>query len=457
MDVEGRLGSGNFAHVKPINVGETAAIGQKLAGREKWVRVDRTGKATLVQVDKAALVQRLWIPFRDLRQLDPTAPIPYPSSIFIRERALVVNIESVRMIISKDEVYVSSIPVPGSSEAWQHPSPESSFIQDLCTRLEPNAAPQSGMSLSKGNKDMPFELRGLEAALTAGVTVLELAVANLERVAFPALETLLSKVSRSELDRTRHVKSLTTHLLSRVGRIKKEIEEILDDDQDMADMYLGQREDLETKDPMHRASLDRKDSSEEVPAHPSADPMHPQQHEGLDERRSEIPLAGRQTIYNGASPLVGERAGSGAARVSEDAAKPYQKGPRVLRTAHPHDIEDCENLLENYFMQMEFLHSRLLHLKERTDDTEDLINIELDQRRNELVSLDLVLTALATAFGFVACVGGIFGMNLSPLPIESTEAGFWAATFSAVGGGLVLMVAFLAYAYWKKILLIPSA
>jgi len=35
---------------------------------------------------------------------------------------------------------------------------------------------------------------------------------------------------------------------------------------------------------------------------------------------------------------------------------------------------------------MEFLHSRLLHLKERTDDTEDLINIELDQRRNELVS-----------------------------------------------------------------------
>ena len=64
------------------------------------------------QVDKQELVQRLWIPFRDLRQLDPMVrislffssgssqslllsskncselhpqvPIPYPSSIFIR-------------------------------------------------------------------------------------------------------------------------------------------------------------------------------------------------------------------------------------------------------------------------------------------------------------------------------------------------------------------------------------
>jgi len=128
----------------------------------------------------------------------------------------------------------------------------------------------------------------------------------------------------------------------------------------------------------------------------------------------------------------------------------------VLRTAHPHDIEDAENLLESYFMQMEFLHSRLLHLKERTDDTEDLINIELDQRRNELVSLDLVLTATATAFGFVACVAGIFEMNLSPLPIDSMQDGFWATTSSAVGGGLIMLVAFFAYATWKKLLLIPS-
>lgn len=41
------------------------------------------------------------------------------------------------------------------------------------------------------------------------------------------------QVSRTELDKTRNMKSLTNHLLDRVSRIKKELEEILDDDQGM--------------------------------------------------------------------------------------------------------------------------------------------------------------------------------------------------------------------------------
>ena len=52
------------------------------------------------------------------------------------------------------------------------------------------------LPFSKGGKDIPFELRGLEAALAACVNVLELAVRNLERVAFPALEGLLTKASQ---------------------------------------------------------------------------------------------------------------------------------------------------------------------------------------------------------------------------------------------------------------------
>ena len=41
---------------------------------------------------------------------------------------------------------------------------------------------------------MPFELRALEAALEAGVSVLEIAVGNLESIAFPALDSLLLQV-----------------------------------------------------------------------------------------------------------------------------------------------------------------------------------------------------------------------------------------------------------------------
>ena len=48
------------------------------------------------------------------------------------------------------------------------------------------------------------------------------------------------------------------------------------------------------------------------------------------------------------------------------------------------------------------------------------------------------------------------GMNLSPLPIESVEWGFYTATFGSVGFGFIILVGFLGYAYWKQILLIPS-
>ena len=65
---------------------------------------------------------------------------------------------------------------------------------------------------------------------------------------------------------------------------------------DMADMYLGRREALETAD---------------------------HHHDGL-EQKEEL----------------------------NDLLNTWHKGPKILRTAHPHDIEDCEDLLENYFMQV---------------------------------------------------------------------------------------------------------
>ena len=56
-----------------------------------------------LQMEKYQLVAHLNIPYRDLRILDPLAPIPYPTTIFIREKALVVNLESIRMIICQDQ------------------------------------------------------------------------------------------------------------------------------------------------------------------------------------------------------------------------------------------------------------------------------------------------------------------------------------------------------------------
>lgn len=55
-------------------------------------------------MEKHSLVSRLGIPWRDLRILDPSIPSPSPAAIFIREQAIVFNVESLRMIVTKDEV-----------------------------------------------------------------------------------------------------------------------------------------------------------------------------------------------------------------------------------------------------------------------------------------------------------------------------------------------------------------
>ena len=44
--------------------------------------------------------------------LDPSLRIPYPTSIFVRASAIIVNFESIRLVIAHDRVLVLSVPVP---------------------------------------------------------------------------------------------------------------------------------------------------------------------------------------------------------------------------------------------------------------------------------------------------------------------------------------------------------
>lgn len=45
--------------------------------------------------------------------------------------------------------------------------------------------------------------------------------------------------------------------------------------------------------------------------------------------------------------------------------------------------------------------------------TQDYLNIELDSHRNQLIQLELVLTAAMFALALVTVIAGIFGMNLN--------------------------------------------
>lgn len=67
-----------------------------------WLVVGSTGQAEVVEAGKHAIMQRTGLPARDLRMLDPA--LSYPSTVLGRERAIVVNLEHIKSIITSQEM-----------------------------------------------------------------------------------------------------------------------------------------------------------------------------------------------------------------------------------------------------------------------------------------------------------------------------------------------------------------
>lgn len=68
---------------------------------------------------------------------------------------------------------------------------------------------------------------------------------------------------------------------------------------------------------------------------------------------------------------------------------------------------------------------------EYIDDTEDLINIQLDYSRNKLIRFEIILTTGTFAIAIFSAVAGMLGENLA-LPEIITDVRLWAS----VGGDM---------------------
>ncbi|EOY26084.1 Magnesium transporter 2 isoform 2 [Theobroma cacao] len=208
-------------------------------GLRSWIRVDTSGNSQIIEVDKFTMMRRCDLPARDLRLLDPL--FVYPSTILGREKAIVVNLEQIRCIITADEVlllnsldsYVLQYVVElqrrltsGVGEVWQSEGPE------LNRRRSSRSFDNSFGSTSPDY--LPFEFRALEVALEAACTFLDSQAAELEIEAYPLLDELTSKISTLNLERVRRLKSRLVALTRRVQKLK----EYIDDTEDFINIQL---------------------------------------------------------------------------------------------------------------------------------------------------------------------------------------------------------------------------
>ncbi|KAF6159440.1 hypothetical protein GIB67_032211 [Kingdonia uniflora] len=180
----------------------------------------------ILELDKAILMRYCSQPAIDLRLLDPM--FIYPSTILGQERAIVVGLEHVRCIITADEAILMN-------------SLDGSIIQyelELCKRLQSNKHQKD---------DLPFKFRALELALECTCMSLDAQVKEQELEIYPVLDELASSISTCNLKLVRRFRGHLLALTRRVQEVRNEIEHLMEDYEDMAEMYLIEKK--ETMEP----------------------------------------------------------------------------------------------------------------------------------------------------------------------------------------------------------------
>ncbi|XP_038713039.1 magnesium transporter MRS2-1-like isoform X1 [Tripterygium wilfordii] len=377
-----------------VDILELKKRGQRL---RSWISVDASGNSQIIEVDKLAMMRRCHLPARDLRLLDPL--FVYPSMILGREKAIVVNLEQIRCIITADEVLLCN---SRGSHVLQ-------YVEELQRRL--TTAGPGDVLQSDGNRRpsrnnlhntspdyLPFEFKALEVALEAACTFLDSEASELEFAGYPSLDELTSKITSLNLEIVRRLKSRLVALTSRVQKVRDEIEQLMDDDGDMDEMYLTRKK-------------SRMESS-----------------------------------FDGDQSLMGFRPNDGVQSISAPVSPVSSPpdSPRLRRRDGTEGIGELEMLLEAYFVVIDSTLNKLTTLREYIDDTEDYINIRLDSVRNRLILVELLLATATFVVAIIGLVAGVFGMNF-PVPMFYNPRAFkWVLIITGICG-IFIFCAFVCF------------
>ncbi|AQL06315.1 putative magnesium transporter MRS2-G [Zea mays] len=389
-------------------VAVSGKVNKKKAGTRLWMRLDRWSASEIVELDKASIIRRAGLPPRDLRILGPV--FSRSSSILAREKAMVINLEFIRAIVTAEEVLLLDPlmheVLPFVDQLRQHLPLRSRVGENGECAPDGNGEKQKG-SLNEATgaeHELPFEFHVLEVALEVVCSSLDLSVSDLERHATPVLDELTKNVSTRNLERVRNLKSHLTRLLARVQKVRDEIEHLLDDNEDMEHLYLTRKQ------------------------------VQNQQVEAL------MSSAASNSIV---------LAGTGVPRLNSS----FRRSLSIATSMHlDNDVEDLEMLLEAYFMQLDGIRNRILSVREYIDDTEDYVNIQLDNQRNELIQLQLTLTIASFGIAANTFIAGAFAMNIPGSLFNTDGSLFWPFVGSTSSGCFVITVLLLGYAWWKKLL-----
>eukprot|EP00752_Nemacystus_decipiens_P012091 g10718.t1 len=129
----------------------------------------------------------------------------------------------------------------------------------------------------------------------------------------------------------------------------------------------------------------------------------------------------------------------------EDMALMYLTDNECSASARdPRQHQEIEMLFENYLLQVELLASDVREFQNEVRNTEEIVEIELDVLRNNILRFELLLSISAFMVTLGALVTGVFGMNLlsgweeKPRAFWSVTGGIYGCIVLSIGGTVAL-------------------
>lgn len=253
----------------------------------------------------------------------------------------------------------------------------------------------------------------------------------MEQEVHPALNKLTSNISSLNLEHVQQIKGRLIPLTKRVQKVRDELESLLNDDQDMAGMYLTDKH-IEWQ--LENSS---NSSTEEEFA------------VAVEAKRPNIRDAGIQQSDNHQEHLFYD------SKLVDTESSPYHANTRCSSRSKQLHVGDLEILLEAYFIQIDGTLNKLSTLREHIDDTEDYVNIMQDDKRNQLLQMVVMIMTASLVLGVFIVVEGIFGINIHIDAWNDQEHGpqnFLRMIGGGIAGMLLLYAAAIAWYRHKRLL-----
>lgn len=412
-----------------------------------WTVLDEHGRAKNLKASKAHVAAAFGVPLRDLHYLDPLRPTLTPANIFIRPKCLIVNLEHMKFIVTAEialflnaeslEVkrfvkflrkYLKEVEI-AQTQKREDLVKEATMMETIIRDenenetqklQQSNSALKNAQTTTKIKEErvlhLPFELLVLECAMHELGLVLDNETIALEREAAPCMEKMLQSVQAEELAEGRRIKEKLNALILRLEAFTEALSSILEHDESLDAMCLSKLKVMELvrgDDISTTAAPDDDNENESAPRMGAAATTQTTTTKKSSKKAQFI----TRVISNPTGMTMNEE--------QEYDPENEEEFETIDSTNEEdgHEHEGAEALLEAYFMHSAATQKRAHALKDLLQNTEAVSSMILDRQRNELIKIDLVVSAALFACSIVSVAGSIFGMNLQS-NLE-TKSGFF--------------------------------